>query len=142
MLIAGPHDLSPYFENVIKPKLSDRIQYIGEVDNTDKWDLMKNAKAVIFTSTCEEGDPNVPKEALFMGTPVIALDGTVSEIVEDGDTGLICKSVDEMVDRGISANYIEPEVCRQRVLEKFGREKYIESTLKLLQKAIKEEEWI
>jgi glycosyltransferase involved in cell wall biosynthesis len=142
LMIIGPHDQSDYYEKKIKPRLRTGISRMEAKDNEKKWGYLAQTKAVIFPSTCEEGDPNVPKEALLVGTPVIALDGTVSEIVEDGKTGIICKSVDEMVDRRNEIDKIDSEECRASVLRKFGIDDYIEMTVKLLEKAKEGDKWI
>jgi len=140
--IVGPKDKSNYFETYIKPKLTHKIQYFEGTSNVNKWGLLAKAKAVIFPSTCEEGDPNVPKESLLVGTPVIALDGTVAEIIEDKVTGIVCKDVNEMLSRHREILYVDPYVCKEKVLEKFGVDRYIEKTLKVLDRAIKGEIWI
>lgn len=144
LCLVGGQDLSSYFNTRIAQDLSETIQCCLPINFHDKWKVLSKAKAVIFPSTCEEGDPNVPKEALLVGTPVIALDGTVSEIVDDAVTGFICKDVDEMVEveeLGM-LDVIEPEVCRQAVLKKFGLKKYIDKTLIALQRAIDGDVWI
>ena len=142
LLIIGPQDKSSYFDDKIKPRLSHKIQYIPAINNSDKWHWMATAKAVIFPSVCEEGDPNVPKEALAVGTPVIALDGTVSEIVDDRLTGIVCQDVNEMLDRHREVLYMNPYMLRQTIEQKCGVDVYIDKTLRALQKAIDGDVWL
>lgn len=64
------------------------IEFLGEVTDKEKWELMKKAKAFIFPSE-QEDFGIVPVEAMAVGTPVIALkQGGVKETVIDGKTGL------------------------------------------------------
>ena len=64
------------------------IEYLGEVSDEEKLELMKNAKAFIFAS--EDEDFGItPVEAMSVGTPVIAYrSGGVVESVLQGRTGL------------------------------------------------------
>jgi glycosyltransferase involved in cell wall biosynthesis len=143
LVMVGVPDQSPYYNEKILPEYKKGNVYCYQPFNFhDKWELLARAKAVIFPSICEEGDPNVPKEALLVGTPVIALKGTVSEIVENQLTGFICKDVDEMVKAIDYVDHIYPLNCRKEVLRKFGLKKYIDDTLIALQRAIDGERWI
>lgn len=64
------------------------IQFLGEVSEEDKWELMKNARAFIFPSI-EEDFGITPVEAMMVGTPVIALrSGGIVESVVESKTGL------------------------------------------------------
>ncbi len=143
LVMVGEPDQSPYYNEKILPEYKKgNVDCYQPFSFNDKWELLAKAKAVIFPSICEEGDPNVPKEALLVGTPVIALKGTVSEIVDDGITGFVCKDVDGMV---IASKFIEgihPLNCRKEVLRKFGLKKYIDNTLIALQRAIDGDRWI
>lgn len=65
-----------------------KIEFVGEVTDEEKFDLMRNAKAYIFAS--EDEDFGItPVEAMSMGIPVIAYrSGGVQESVVEGKTGL------------------------------------------------------
>ena len=64
------------------------IQFLGEVSDEEKLELMKNAKAYIFAA--EDEDFGItPVEAMSVGTPVIAYkSGGVVESIIDGKTGI------------------------------------------------------
>lgn len=65
---------------------SSKIEFLGEVSEQEKYELMKNAKAFIFAS--EDEDFGItPVEAMALGTPVIAYrSGGVLESVIDPST--------------------------------------------------------
>jgi glycosyltransferase involved in cell wall biosynthesis len=64
------------------------IEFLGEVTEKEKWELMKKAKAFIFPSE-QEDFGIIPVEAMAAGTPVIALgQGGPLETIVDGKTGL------------------------------------------------------
>lgn len=71
-----------------KKSAGENIEFLGEVAEKEKWELMKHAKAFIFPS--EQEDFGIaPVEAMATGTPVIALgQGGPLETVVDGKTGL------------------------------------------------------
>lgn len=64
------------------------IEFLGEVTDEEKLDLMKNARAFIFASF-DEDFGITPVEAMGAGTPIIAYkSGGVKETVIDKKTGL------------------------------------------------------
>ncbi|MDP3941836.1 MAG: glycosyltransferase [bacterium] len=65
-----------------------QIEFLGEVTDEEKWELMRSAKAYINASE-DEDFGILPVEAMAAGTPVIAYrSGGVKETVVDGETGL------------------------------------------------------
>lgn len=68
------------------------IEYLGEVTDREKLELMRNAKAFIFAAF-EEDFGLTPVEAMSVGAPVIAYkSGGVKETVVDGLTGVFYES--------------------------------------------------
>jgi glycosyltransferase involved in cell wall biosynthesis len=67
-------------------------------------------------------------EAMACGTPVAALDrGAVREIVEDGITGGIFSSLDQMVDGLAAVVALDRASVRSRTVARFGVEKMIDA---------------
>ncbi len=65
-----------------------RIEFLWEVTDKEKLELMRNAKAFIFASY-DEDFGITPVESMSVGTPIIAFrSGGVKETVVDGKTGL------------------------------------------------------
>jgi glycosyltransferase involved in cell wall biosynthesis len=103
-----------YFEAEVKPHLDGKfIEYIGEADLDAKNELLGNAIAMLFPIQWDEPFGLVTIEAMACGTPVIAMPGgSVPEIVKDGVSGWVCRSVDEMAERVRHAGYFHPAEIR------------------------------
>ncbi len=86
-----------YYRDVIRPMLDGAgIEYLGEVGDAAKNELLGGAAALIFPIDWPEPFGLVMIEAMACGTPVIAWNvGSVPEVVEHGVTGFIVRSVEE-----------------------------------------------
>jgi glycosyltransferase involved in cell wall biosynthesis len=86
-----------YFESEIKPLLSSPgVEFIGEIDETQKTEFLANAFAYLFPIDWPEPFGLTMIEAMACGTPTIAFRcGSVPEIIEDGVTGFVVTSEEE-----------------------------------------------
>lgn len=89
-----------YFEEEVAPHVDgDRIEYVGPVDDEQKSVLLGRAAALLMPIEWEEPFGIVMAEALACGTPVVGLGrGAVPEVVEDGVSGFVCDTVEEMIE--------------------------------------------
>ena len=89
-----------YYRDVIRPLLTGPdVEFLGEIDDSGKNELLRGAAALIFPIDWPEPFGLVMIEAMACGTPVIAWDvGSVPEVVDPGVTGFVVHSVDEAVD--------------------------------------------
>ena len=120
-----------YFRDRVAPDLGDRIEYVSEVDDPGKQDLLGNALAFVFPIDWPEPFGLVMIEAMACGTPVIAWrNGSVPEIVEHGVTGFIVDTMDEAVDAVRRVGEIDRLLVRKRFEERFTSDimarKYVE----------------
>ena len=88
-----------YYQHVIQPLLGEPgVEMIGQVGGRDKDTLLREAAALLFPIQWPEPFGLVMIEALACGTPVVAFrSGSVPEVIEDGLTGWIVDTEDEMV---------------------------------------------
>jgi glycosyltransferase involved in cell wall biosynthesis len=128
----------PYFSRFIKPFLSSKIIYVGEVSGLEKLKVFQNAKALLAPFLWQEPFGLVLIEAMSCGTPVIAFrNGATSEIVCDGLTGYIVSNIEEMCDSMLGVSKISPYICRKHVKEKFDSDLMIKNYHRLYNNIIK-----
>ena len=111
-----------YYEQRIVPLLADPlVDYVGEVDQRTKDAFLGGALALLFPIRWPEPFGLVMAEALATGTPVIAgRFGSVPEVIEDGVTGFVCDSVEEMALAVERVGELDRAACRQAALDRFS----------------------
>ena len=112
-----------YYEEVMKPLLDcdKQIIYIGEISREQKNLWYRHARATLFPIQWGEPFGLVLIESMAAGTPILALKkGSVPEIVEDGETGFVVDSLDEMIDAVARIDSIDPQRCRVHVQNRFS----------------------
>ena len=108
------------------------IIYVGEVNEQERDQLMRHAKAFLFPIEVEESFGLVLIEAGIVGTPVIAFDrGAIPEIIEQGKTGFYGKTIDDLVGFTERVSEINPADCRRYVKKRFNNNVMVESYIKL-----------
>lgn len=110
-----------YFKEIIKPKLcSPDVEFVGEIDEHEKSEFMGNALALLFPIDWPEPFGLAMIESLACGAPVITRPcGSVPEIVTDGKTGFIAKSIDDLVAAVKRVEQISRADCRAEFESRF-----------------------
>ncbi len=110
-----------YFDRVIKPRLAlPGVEYIGEIDESQKNEFLGNALALMFTIDWPEPFGLAMIEALACGTPVVARPcGSVPEVLRDGVTGIIASEFDDLVKAVKKVESISREGCRKEFETRF-----------------------
>ena len=110
-----------YFEQQVRPLLTDRDHFFGPADALSKRKLLAGARCLLFPVLWEEPFGMVMIEAMACGTPVVALrGGAVPEVVIDGMTGLIHDRPAELPAAIERAASLDPAACRRHVAANFG----------------------
>ncbi|MFZ2886905.1 MAG: glycosyltransferase family 4 protein [Minisyncoccia bacterium] len=117
------YDLA-YFREQIEPHLSDRIQWIGEVDEDERNKLMAGARCFLHPAQWREPFGLALIEALACGCPVVAFDkGSIPEIVETGVTGYVVHDTETMIEAVQNIGAIDRKKCREHALKNFSASK-------------------
>ena len=113
-----------YYESVVKPLIDGRhVEYLGELGDADKDELLGSARALLFPVDWPEPFGLAMTEAMACGTPVMALRrGSVPEVVEDGVTGFVRDTEEDLADVADELSQISRQACRERVERLFSVE--------------------
>ncbi len=133
-----------FFSEKIRPLLKKfpkeiTLKLYEEPPQDFKFQLYQKAKCTLFTSQWEEPFGLVMIESMAAGTPVIALRrGAAPEVIEDGKTGFIVDTKEELIEAVKNIDKIKPEDCRKHIEKKFSVEKMAEDYIKLYKKIQKQ----
>ena len=96
------------------------IEFIGEIDDGQKKAFLGEALALLFPIDWPEPFGLAMVESMSSGTPVIAWDkGSVSEIVDNGQSGMIVQSIGAAVDAVEQIHHINRRSVRRRFEARF-----------------------
>ncbi|MGI5827779.1 MAG: glycosyltransferase family 4 protein [Patescibacteria group bacterium] len=117
-----------YFKRYVKPYISDKIQWVGEVTEEERNKLYANALCLLHPVTWPEPFGLTLIEAMACGCPVIAFNqGSIPEIIQDRRTGYIVGNVDEMAARVKLISEISREECKNHARNNFNADRMVEA---------------
>jgi glycosyltransferase involved in cell wall biosynthesis len=114
-----------------------QIVYAGEADHRQKVALLGGARALLYPVQAGEPFGLVIAEAMTCGTPVAALDrGAVRELVDDGISGGVFASVDELVAGLPRVLALDRAAVRARAVARFGVDRMVDEYLAIYQRVL------
>jgi glycosyltransferase involved in cell wall biosynthesis len=131
-----------YFHDVIEPMLSTPgVEFVGEVEESQKADLLGGAQALLFPIDWPEPFGMVLIEAMACGTPIIAWNhGSVPEIVEHGKNGFIVNSIRDAAAAVVESVTLDRAECRAVFEARFTADRmaadYVSIYEKLLERSV------
>lgn len=128
----------PYFNEYIKPKLRNPlVKFLGEVNQTQKRELLEHASALLFPIDWPEPFGLVLIEAFACGTPVVAYrNGSIPEIMEDGVTGYVVTNQEEAVRAAQQIDSIDRKGCRKIFEQRFTVAHMAENYLRIYRRLV------
>jgi glycosyltransferase involved in cell wall biosynthesis len=128
-----------FFEREIRPQLDAEIEWIGPVNDDAKQKLLNGALALLFPIRWKEPCALVVPESLACGTPVIATRcASTPEVIDDGVTGFLCDSEDEMVAAVGKAAALKRSDCRRAAEKSFSVEALTRGYLHAIEKLVQD----
>jgi glycosyltransferase involved in cell wall biosynthesis len=143
LIVAGP--VQPRFRSYLDELQKwPCVEYIGPVNQTDKWKLLSDAGEFIYpVQWCDAGPLGV-MEALLVGTPVVGIaNGGICQDVQDGVNGfLVRKDVESPVSLLaadiILAHKLDRAVVRQSIIYSINPDLHSRAVVSLCERAMKE----
>lgn len=120
-----------YYEAVAKPAMRHPlVEYVGEIGDHEKQELLGGALALLFTIDWPEPFGLVMIESLACGTPVIGYRrGSVAEVVQHGVTGFVVDGVEQAVRAVNRVGEISRRRCRSIFEARFSVQRMAEDYL-------------
>jgi glycosyltransferase involved in cell wall biosynthesis len=110
-----------YFDIMVRPQLEHPlIEWLGEIDDAGKNQLIGSARALLMPLNREEPFGLTFIESLACGTPVIASPrGSLNEIVRPGVDGFLCADDEAFARACHDVLALDRSACREGALERF-----------------------
>lgn len=125
-----------YFRTCVEPLLGDDIEYLGELDQAGKYQLLGGAVAVLTPLQWEEPFGLVMIESLATGTPVVGTPrGAAPEIVRHGVTGYL-GSVDQLGTFLQQAAGLDRSACRADAVARFDASRMVADHVDLYEEVL------
>jgi len=136
LVLAGtPDKQSPdamdYWRTEIEPHIDrNGVIYVGELNEAEKWEYMKFARATIFCSGIEaryvEAYGRVLAESAGSGAPVVGIkSNTFREIMEEGITGLGFTTIAEGAQKLLDVALLNRTRCKEYAREHMSNDRFV-----------------
>jgi glycosyltransferase involved in cell wall biosynthesis len=128
-----------YMDTEIRPLLDHPlVEFIGEIGDKEKADLLGNAYALLFPIDWVEPFGLVMIEAMACGTPVIAFRrGSVSEVIDDNVTGFVVESIDDSLHALDKIEHFDRSRCRSVFEKRFSTARMAAEYVKIYERLMK-----
>ena len=115
-----------YFESAITPLLDSDVEYLGELNTAEKYELLGGAVALLNPIQWPEPFGLVMIESLAAGVPVVATGcGAAPEIIDDRVTGYLRDDIDGLAEGLRDATNLDREDCRRVALSRFSVQRMV-----------------
>ena len=130
-----------YAAKELEPRLMlPDVEEEGPVGMKEKSELLTHARALLAPVQWDEPFGLILIEAMLSGCPVVAFPrGSIPELVDPGETGLIVNSLEEMTDAirpGGPIDRIDRRRCRTRAVTRFSRQRMVREYEQLYQRVL------
>jgi glycosyltransferase involved in cell wall biosynthesis len=121
-----------YFDAQVAPLLGDEAEYVGELDEPEKLELLGHGVALLNPIQWAEPFGLVMIEALACGTPVVTTSaGSVPEIVDDGVTGYISDDPADLAEALARVGQLDRSSCRKSAETRFSTQRMVADHVEL-----------
>jgi glycosyltransferase involved in cell wall biosynthesis len=126
-----------YFRRAVEPLLGGDIAYVGEVGGARKCELIGRAACLLNPIAWPEPFGMVMIEALARGTPVVATPcGSVPELIDDGLTGFVRATPEELAGALHRVPGLDRARCRATATQRFSTERMVADHVALYEQVL------
>jgi glycosyltransferase involved in cell wall biosynthesis len=128
-----------YFEEAVRPLLGGECEYVGEATFDEKVELLGAATCLLNPIDWPEPFGMVMVEALACGTPVVARAcGSAPELIDDGRTGFVAATEEELMKALAEVDTIPRDACRAEAETRFSADRMARDHLDLYERIIRD----
>lgn len=125
-----PNEIA-YFEQEVRPLLSSEHEYLGEITEDEKYELLGGAFAMLNPIRWAEPFGLTMIESLATGTPVVGTPyGSAPEIIQSGITGYLARG-EELARLLPLAAELDRAACRARAEDRFSSQRMVANHIAL-----------
>jgi glycosyltransferase involved in cell wall biosynthesis len=126
-----------WFEHAVRPLLGGDVEYLGELGFDEKLELLGSSSCLLNPIRWQEPFGLNMVEALACGTPVVSRAcGAAREIVDDGRTGFLRGTDDELADALAWLPALDRADCRAAVEQRWSAERMVRDHIELYVRAV------
>jgi glycosyltransferase involved in cell wall biosynthesis len=126
-----------YFDECVRPLLGGDIEYLGELNAAEKYQLLGGAFALLNPIQWPEPFGLVMIEALACGTPVVATcRASAPEIVTDGETGFLRLELSALAQALRWVPELDRMRCRETAVTCFSTSRMVAEHLQLYRRLL------
>ncbi|MEU1642927.1 glycosyltransferase family 4 protein [Micromonospora zamorensis] len=116
-----------YFAEEVAPHIDgDQVVFLGSVGPQRRAEVLGESTALLHPIAFEEPFGLSVVESMVCGTPVVAYRrGSMSEVVDEGVTGLLVHTVDQAVEAITRAADLDRAECRAQALKRFSADRMV-----------------
>jgi glycosyltransferase involved in cell wall biosynthesis len=133
LVICGIVQDGTYFHERVEPHIDgDRVTYLGSVGPQQRAEVLGSAAALLHPVFFAEPFGLSVVESMTCGTPVVAYErGSMSEIVDVGETGYLVDGVEEAVGAVERVASLDRAVCRQVAERRFSAARMVDDYIRV-----------
>ena len=138
LVICGIVQDERYFAEQVEPFVDgDRVVYLGSVGPEHRAEVLGDAAALLHPIHFDEPFGLSVVESMICGTPVVAYErGSMTEIVDEGVTGLLVAGLDDAVAAVGRVDSVDRAACRARAAERFSAERMVDDYIRVYEQVL------
>ena len=138
LVICGIVQDERYFAEQVEPFVDgDRVVYLGSVGPERRAEVLGDAAALLHPIHFDEPFGLSVVESMICGTPVVAYErGSMTEIVDEGVTGLLVAGLDDAVAAVGRVDSVDRAACRARAAERFSAERMVDDYIRVYEQVL------
>ena len=127
-----------YFKQTVQPLLDDPlVDFVGPLNERHKRELLRGARALLLPLEWPEPFGIVFIEALACGSPVLTRPyGAAPEVIQDGVTGYLRVTDDELADAVGELFALDRAACRRSAEERFNTSRMADDYVRVYERLV------